>query len=323
MYFRQTDIEQVAARGGGTPAELTRRQFLKLTTVAGSGLTLGIVLPGCGRGPLGGAGVAGSTSHPLAIPFVRVAPDNTVTVICKHVEAGQGVWTGLPAIVAEELDASWEQMRVESAPAEVPAYQNMAFVPLGVHAQFTGGSTAVANSWEQLRHAGATARAMLVAAAAQEWRVPPGEIIVSEGVLSHAAAGRQATFGELAGSAARQAVPATVRLKDPAGFRIVGREKLPRLDSRDKSTGKQQFAIDVKLPGMMTAVVMRPPRFGGKVSSFDATRAKAVPAWSMWCRFRAASRSLAATCGRRAKGARRSASPGTSPRRRSAARPSS
>jgi isoquinoline 1-oxidoreductase beta subunit len=277
MYFRQTDIEQVAARGGGTPAELTRRQFLKLTTVAGSGLTLGIVLPGCGRGPLGGAGVAGSTSHPLAIPFVRVAPDNTVTVICKHVEAGQGVWTGLPAIVAEELDASWEQMRVESAPAEVPAYQNMAFVPLGVHAQFTGGSTAVANSWEQLRHAGATARAMLVAAAAQEWRVPPGEIIVSEGVLSHAAAGRQATFGELAGSAARQAVPATVRLKDPAGFRIVGREKLPRLDSRDKSTGKQQFAIDVKLPGMMTAVVMRPPRFGGKVSSFDATRAKAVP----------------------------------------------
>jgi isoquinoline 1-oxidoreductase beta subunit len=277
MYFRQTDIEQVAARGGGTPAELTRRQFLKLTTVAGSGLTLGIVLPGCGRGPLGGAGVAGSTSHPLAIPFVRVAPDNTVTVICKHVEAGQGVWTGLPAIVAEELDASWEQMRVESAPAEVPAYQNMAFVPLGVHAQFTGGSTAVANSWEQLRHAGATARAMLVAAAAQEWRVPPGEIIVSEGVLSHAAAGRQATFGELAGSAARQAVPATVRLKDPAGFRIVGREKLPRLDSRDKSTGKQQFAIDVKLPGMMTAVVMRPPRFGGKVSSFDATKAKAVP----------------------------------------------
>jgi isoquinoline 1-oxidoreductase subunit beta len=274
MYLRHTDVEPAAARGGGTPAELTRRQFLKLTTLAGSGLTLGMVLPGCGRGPLGGAGVAGTASHPLVIPFVRIAPDNTVTVICKHLEAGQGVWTGLPAIVAEELDASWEQMRVENAPAEVPLYGNLAF---GGKIQGTGGSTAVANSWEQLRHAGATARAMLVAAAAQEWRVPPGEITVSEGVLSHAAAGRQATFGELADGAARQAVPATVRLKDPAGFRIVGREKLPRLDSRDKSTGKQQFAIDVMLPGMMTAVVMRPPRFGGKVSSFDASRAKAVP----------------------------------------------
>ena len=278
MHFRHIDDdESTASRRSGAAAELTRRQFLRLTTLAGSGLTLGLVLPGCGRGPLGGAGVAGATSRPLAIPFVRIAPDNTVTVICKHLEAGQGVWTGLPAILAEELDASWEQMRVENAPAEVPAYQNLAFVPLGVHAQVTGGSTAVANSWEQLRHAGATARAMLVAAAAQEWRVPPGEIIVSEGVVSHATAGRQATFGDLADGAARQAVPANVRLKNPAAFRIVGREKLPRLDSRAKSTGKQQFTIDVMLPGMMTAVVMRPPRFGAKAGSFDATRAKAVP----------------------------------------------
>ena len=275
MYLRHVGIEDGAASGTAVqPAELTRRQFLKLTTLAGSGLTLGVVLPGCGHGPLGGGGVAGSASRPLAIPFVRIAPDNTVTVICKHLEAGQGVWTGLPAIVAEELDASWEQMRIESAPAEVPLYGNLAF---GGKIQGTGGSTSVANSWEQLRHAGATARAMLMAAAAQEWRVPPGEITVSEGVLSHAGAGRQATFGELAGSAARQAVPANVRPKDPAGFRIVGREKLPRLDSRAKSTGKQQFAIDVMLPGMMTAVVMRPPRFGGKASSFDASRAKAIP----------------------------------------------
>jgi isoquinoline 1-oxidoreductase beta subunit len=274
MYFRHIDDnEGTAARASGAAAELTRRQFLKLTTLAGSGLTLGFALPGCGRGPLGGAGVAGATSRPLAIPFVRIAPDNTVTVICKHLEAGQGVWTGLPAIVAEELDASWEQMRIESAPAEVPRYGNLAF---GGKIQGTGGSTSVANSWEQLRHAGATARAMLVAAAAQEWRVPPGEIIVSEGVVSHTTAGRQATLGDLADAAARQAVPANVKLKNPAGFRIVGREKLPRLDSRAKSTGKQQFAIDVVLPGMMTAVVMRPPRFGAKASSFDATKAKAV-----------------------------------------------
>jgi isoquinoline 1-oxidoreductase beta subunit len=274
MYFRH--IENAAPATAVPASELTRRQFLKVTTLAGSGLTLGILLPGCGTGP-GGDGNAGAASGPLAMPFLRIAPDNTVTVISKHLEAGQGVWTGLPAIVAEELDASWEQMRVESAPAKVPMYQNLAFVPLGAHAQLTGGSTAVANSWQQLREAGATARAMLVAAAARQWNVAAGEITVSDGVVAHAGAGRKATFGELAGSAAKQPVPTQVKLKDPRTFKIIGREKLPRLDARAKSTGTQQFAIDVMLPGMMTAVVMRPPRFGAKVSSFDASKAKAVP----------------------------------------------
>src|SRR6267378_3882262 len=125
MYFRH--IENAAPATGGPASELTRRQFLKFTTLAGSGLTLGILLPGCGTGP-GGAGAA---SGPLAMPFLRIAPDNTVTVISKHLEAGQGGWTGLQAIVAEELDASWDQMRVESAPAKVPLYRNLAFVPLG------------------------------------------------------------------------------------------------------------------------------------------------------------------------------------------------
>ena len=273
MYFRH--IEAATGKGGAaSAAELTRRQFLKFTTLAGSGLTLGLLLPGCGPRPGAGASAA---AGPLAMPFVRIAPDNTVTVICKHVEAGQGVWTGLPAIVAEELDASWEQMRVESAPAQVPLYRNLAFDPLGATAQLTGGSTATANSWQQLRTAGATARAMLVAAAATEWGVPAGEIKVSQGVVVHSGTDRKATFGELAGSAAKQPVPARVKLKDPGTFSIIGNEKLPRLDTRAKSTGKQQFAIDVMLPGMMSAVVMRPPRFGGKVSSFDATRAKAVP----------------------------------------------
>ncbi|MBV8342359.1 MAG: xanthine dehydrogenase family protein molybdopterin-binding subunit, partial [Gammaproteobacteria bacterium] len=131
-------------------------------------------------------------------------------------------------------------------------------------------------SWDQLRKAAATARAMLVAAAAKQWKVPVGELTVSEAVVAHTGAGRKATFGELAGAAAREPVPMDVKLKDPAAFKIVGKDKLPRLDSRAKSTGRQQFAIDVVLPGMMTAVVMRPPLFGGKVSSFDATQAKAV-----------------------------------------------
>src|SRR2546430_7255230 len=141
MYFRH--IENAAALAvGRSPAELSRRQFLKLTTLAGSGLTLGMVLPGCGTGP------GGAAAGPLVMPFVRIAPDNTVTVICKHLEAGQGVWTGLPAIVAEELDASWDQMRVESAPAKVPVYGNFAFDPKG-SVQGTGGSSSVANSWDQ------------------------------------------------------------------------------------------------------------------------------------------------------------------------------
>jgi isoquinoline 1-oxidoreductase beta subunit len=275
MYFRH--VEDAAAPAPVAASELTRRQFLRFTTLAGSGLTLGLLLPGCGTGPGGAGSAAGAASGSLAMPFLRIAPDNTVTVISKHLEAGQGVWTGLAAIVAEELDASWDQMRVESAPAKVPLYRNLAFVPLGASVQLTGGSTAVANSWQQLREAGATARAMLVAAAARQWGVPASQINVSQGVVSHTGAGRTATFGELAGSAAKQSVPTQVKLKDPGTFTIVGKEKLPRLDARAKSTGKQQFAIDVMLPGMMTAVVMRPPRFGAKATSFDASKAKAVP----------------------------------------------
>src|SRR5258705_6331404 len=136
MYFRH--VENAAAPAAVAASELTRRQFLRLTTLAGSGLTLGILMPGCGTGP----GGAGAPAGPLAMPFLRIAPDNSVTVLCKHLEAGQGVWTGLPAIVAEELDASWEQMRVESAPARVPLYGNLALDPKG-GMQLTGGSTSV------------------------------------------------------------------------------------------------------------------------------------------------------------------------------------
>lgn len=275
MYFRNHDDTSPMwpPRPGSS---LTRRDFLQLTTLAGSGLTLGIVLPGCGsRSGPGTSGTAAGPATPLSTPFVRIEPDNTVTVICKHLEAGQGVWTGLPAVVAEELDASWDQMRAESAPAQVPMYGNLAFDPAG-HVQATGGSTSMANSWDQLRHAGASARAMLVQAAAARWKVPAGEITVSEGVVAHPS-GNKATFGELAGAAGRLPVPASVMLKDPGKFKLIGRDPpLPRLDSHAKSSGRQQFAIDVMLPGMMTAVLARPPRFGGKVRSFDAAPAKAI-----------------------------------------------
>jgi isoquinoline 1-oxidoreductase beta subunit len=265
MPYRKQDLSSP-----GRTSELTRRQFLKLTTLAGPGLTLGYLLPGCGDG------AGWDPAAALAMPFLHIAPDNTVTVISKHLEAGQGVWTGLAAIVAEELDASWEQMRVESAPAKVPTYGNLAFDPRGL-LQGTGFSTSISNSWNQLRQAGATARAMLVAAAARHWGVAAEEINISAGVVSHADSGKRAAFGELAPRAARLPVPSYARVKSPGQYRIIGRERLPRLDSRAKSTGAQIYAIDVMFPGMMTAMVVRPPRFGAKVAAVDSSDSLLVP----------------------------------------------
>src|SRR5260221_581541 len=202
--------------------------------------------------------------------FVRVASDNTVTVIVKHLEMGQGTYTGLPTLVAEELDADWSQVRVEGAPADAAKYNNL----LWGTAQGTGGSTALANSWEQLRKAGAVARAMLVAAAAEKWQAPVSEIRVSKGVISWKE--KKATFGQLASDAAKQKVPAEVKLKDPSRFIYIGKNA-PRTDAREKSTGRARFTQDVSLPGQLTAVVLHPPRFGAKLKGFDAAAAKAIP----------------------------------------------
>lgn len=187
-------------------------------------------------------------------------------------EMGQGTYTGLPTLVAEELDAAWAQVRVEGAPADAKRYNNLFWGPM----QGTGGSTALANSFAQMRKAGAAARAMLVAAAAQRWKVPPESLGVREGVVRHAVSGRQASFGQLAQRAARLPVPAEVRLKEPKDFVYIGK-RVPRKDSREKITGRAVFTQDVKLPGMLTALVAHPPRFGAKVKSFDASKAKAVP----------------------------------------------
>jgi isoquinoline 1-oxidoreductase beta subunit len=248
---------------------LSRRDFLK----AGAGLTLGIAAPSvfsqAGPGRAGGKAVAKGAFEANA--FVRIGADSRVTVVVKHLEMGQGTYTGLPTLVAEELDADWGQIVVEAAPADASRYNNLFWGP----AQGTGGSTAVANSWEQLRKAGATARAMLVAAAAQRWSVEPGSITVSRGTVLHKTSGRKASFGQLAADAAKQLVPAEVKLKDPKNFVYIGKH-VPRPDSRAKSSGAATFTQDVKLPGMLTAVVAHPPRFGARVKSFDAAKAKAV-----------------------------------------------
>jgi isoquinoline 1-oxidoreductase beta subunit len=246
------------------PLPLTRRRFLQGSAVAGVGLLVGFDWL---------VGWVGAQTAGVLAPnaFVRVAPDNTVTIIAKHIEFGQGTYTGLATILAEELDADWSQVRVESAPADATRYNNLFFGPV----QGTGGSTAMANSWEQLRKAGAMARAMLVAAAAREWGVPADEITVERGVVSHARTGRRATFGELAGKAAVLPPPADVKLKDPKDFKLIGR-RLPRLDSKVKTDGSAQFTMDVYLPDMLTALIARPPRFGARVRSFDASAALRV-----------------------------------------------
>jgi isoquinoline 1-oxidoreductase beta subunit len=245
---------------------LGRRSFLK-TTAAAAALTIGFDWAGPARRAL-----AAATGPFAPNAFLRVAADNTVRVIAKHLEMGQGSYTGLATILAEELDADWAQIRVESAPANAQLYNNLAFGAI----QGTGGSNAIANSWMQLRQAGATARAMLVAAAATEWNVPAAEVSVDRGVIRHAASQRQASFGELAGKAAAQAAPAKVALKDPKEFKLIG-QKLPRVDVPAKSNGTAQFTLDVTFPGMLVAMLQRPPLFGATVKSFDAAPAKAVP----------------------------------------------
>jgi isoquinoline 1-oxidoreductase subunit beta len=240
-----------------------RRSFLK-GAAATAGLTIGFHWSGAPRAAAAGNDVLAPNA------FVRVAPDNTVTVIIKHLEMGQGTYTGLSTIVAEELDADWSQIRAETAPADVTRYANLMLGPI----QGTGGSSAIANSWDQLRQAGATARAMLVAAAAAEWNMPASEITVERGVVRHAS-GRSANFGALAAKAATLPVPPNVSLKNPSDFRLIG-HYVPRLDTPGKTDGTAQFALDVALPDMVTAVIARPPLFGGTVRSFDATAAKAI-----------------------------------------------
>jgi isoquinoline 1-oxidoreductase beta subunit len=260
-------------------ASLSRREFLVMTAGAGAGLTLGMVLPGCSREapvqPQAGPGkAAGKVMAPTRFEpnaFVRIGTDNRVTVIIKHLEMGQGTYTGLATLVAEELDAAWSQIDVEGAPADANTYNNL----LWGKVQGTGGSTAIANSYEQMRKAGAAAREMLVAAAAKKWNVAASDITVQDGVLRHPSGGHQAAFGELAELAAQEAVPEEVFLKDPEEFRLIG-TRVPRKDSKAKTNGTALFTQDVKLPGMLTALVAHPPRFGATVKSLDAGKAKAI-----------------------------------------------
>jgi isoquinoline 1-oxidoreductase beta subunit len=241
---------------------LRRRHFLKTTALAAGALVVGFRLDGR-------TATAAEALAPNA--FIRIAPDNTITIISKHTELGQGSYTGLATILAEEMDADWEQIRVEAAPADARRYGNR----LAGGLQITGGSNSMAEAWEEMRRAGATARAMLAEAAAREWGVPASEIKVDGGVVSHSGSGRRATFGDLASKAEALTPPAQVTLKDPGNFKLVGK-RVPRVDNKSKTDGSAQFTADFTAPGLLTALIARPPRFGATVKSFDATAARRV-----------------------------------------------
>ena len=245
--------------------ELSRRTLLK----AGAGLVIGAYVARADK--LFAQGAAAQKINIAPNTFLIIGSDNTVTVLCKGFEMGQGPLTGMATLVAEELDADWSQMRASHAPSNPVLYKNLAFGMQG-----TGGSTAIANSFIQMRQVGAAAREMLVAAAAEAWQVPAGEITVDKGVIKHGT-DKEGRFGEFAAKAMTMPVPADPKLKDPANFKLIGKEGVvKRLDSADKSNGKAFFGIDINEPDMLTVVVARSPKFGGKVKSFDATAAKAI-----------------------------------------------
>jgi isoquinoline 1-oxidoreductase subunit beta len=254
--------------------QMKRRDFLKTGAAVGGGLLISLYLP-----ELAQAGVWANPSDKLKSvepvtfapnAFIRIAPDDNVTIIVGKSEMGQGVFTSLPMLVAEELEADWSKIKVESAPVDA-AYNHPVF---GM--QITGGSTSTASEWERLRKAGATARVMLIAAAAETWKVPVAGLHAEKGYVIHAASGRRASFGSLADTAAKLTPPTDVPLKDPKDFKLIGKPTR-RLDTPSKLNGTAQFGLDVQIPGMMTALIARAPVFGGKVVNFNADKAKTVP----------------------------------------------
>jgi isoquinoline 1-oxidoreductase beta subunit len=251
----------------GTGAGIGRRHFLIGAGVVAGGLAAGTLL----RPYLTGGRDASVPKDFKPHAFVRISSDETVTVIIGKSEMGQGVYTGLPMILAEELDFDPRRMQVEFAPLD-PVF-NHPFLP----AQFTGGSMSVMTTYDSLRRVGATARSMLVSAAAARWGVDAATLRTEDGKVIDAR-GRTLSYGELAEAAADLTVPAkeSVTLKDRKDFRYIGKPQ-PRLDGRIKVNGAAVFGIDVQLPDMLTAVVARSPVFGATLKSFDATRAKAVP----------------------------------------------
>ena len=250
---------EIAAVSSG----LSRRSFLATSAVASGGLMLGIALPGA----ISEAQAAGTLHTPNA--WVHIADDNTITLLSARSEMGQGVYTSMPMLIAEELNVDIRKIKVAIAPP------GKVYVNALLGAQITGGSTSVRDGWEKLRIAGAQVREMLISAAADKWKVDRSTLRAENGMVI-GAGGKKATYGSLAAAASALPVPEKVALKDPADFKIVGK-RTKRLDTPAKVNGTATFGIDVKLPGMVYASLEQCPVIGGTVKSFDAAKAKAMP----------------------------------------------
>jgi len=236
---------------------VTRRDFIKVTAVAGGGFLLGFRLPSNGE-PASPADFAPNV-------FVKIAADNTIIITVHRSEMGQGVWTSVPMIVAEELEADWSKVTIEQADAHPTKYGS----------QSTGGSYSIRGNWEKLRNAGATAREMFITAAANQWKADRSVCKAEKSYVVHSS-GKKLSYGELAAAAAQLPVPPSVPLKDEKDFRIIG-TRLKKLDTPSKSYGSAVFGLDVRVPGMLFASIERCPVFGGEAASYDAANAKAVP----------------------------------------------
>jgi isoquinoline 1-oxidoreductase beta subunit len=249
------------------PAMVGRREFIRTGAAIGGGLLVSLYAPLPG-GP--SSALAAEEKDFALNAFVRIGTDETVTVISAHSEMGQGIYTSLPMLLNEELQADWSKIRVEAAPVD-KVYNHPVF---GV--QMTGGSTTSPAEWERYRKMGATARVMLIEAAATKWGVEASTCRAEKGVVVHAATSKRASYGSLANAAAKLTPPANVPLKNPKDFTLVGKPTR-RLDTPSKTNGTAQFGLDVIVPGMLAAVVARPPVFGGRVAKLDAREALKVP----------------------------------------------
>ena len=246
----------------------SRRKFLQTTALIGGGLVIGFHLPAFAK-KLRNIGIPAADNF-VPNAFVRIGKDNIITVIVNHSEMGQGAYTSLPMIIADELDADWSKVKFEAAPVD-PVYNHPGFGMQG-----TGGSTSTWVEWDRFRNAGATGRYLLVAAAAQTWNVDASSLRTEKGYVIHDATNRKISYGELVDKAATITAPKDVKLKDAKDYKLIGKP-IKRLDSPEKIDGSGIFGLDVKIPGLLTAVIERSPVFGGKVKSFNADKAKAIP----------------------------------------------
>jgi isoquinoline 1-oxidoreductase subunit beta len=249
---------------------VSRRTFLRVSAVAGGGLLVSVTLPAKMRGSERGVAAAAAPFNPNA--FIRIDRDGRVTLTMHQVEMGQGTYTSMPMLIAEELEVELSQVHLEHAPPDDMRYGNAL---LGFQA--TGGSTSVRSAWAPLRRAGATARTMLVSAAAQTWQVDPTSCRAEQGAVIHGPTGRTLTYGALVDTAATLPVPApnTVALKGPTELKLIG-TPAKRLDSQVKVNGTASYSIDVRMPGLRIATVATCPVFGGTLASLDDSKAKAI-----------------------------------------------